>query len=73
MDITNFTWIDTFPVNQTHPNDNNDNKTGNETIIGILASLFGVLGGAICGFFVYRWIKKRRQENNRPGFPGTAS
>ena len=67
MDITNFTWIDTFviplpslppvpPVPPVYPN----------TVI-ILASVFGVLGGVIilvCGFFVYRRIKKRRQEND---------
>ena len=77
MNITNFTWIDTFapptppipPTSSTPPTPLPSESP--KTII--LASVIGVLGGVIilfCGFFVYRWIKKRRQENNRPGFPG---
>ena len=44
---------------------NNDNKT-----VIILASLFGASGSAIilvCGFFIYRWIRKRGQATSLPG------
>ena len=81
MDTRNFTWINTFNPNEvdqtplspsspsnSQPLSNNDNKT-----VIMLASLFGVSGSVIilvCGFFIYRRSKKRRQED-LPGFPGT--
>src|SRR5215469_7097447 len=50
------------PSSNSQQYQNNDDKSYKTVII--FASLFGISGGVIilvCGFFIFRWIHKKRQ------------
>jgi small-conductance mechanosensitive channel len=75
MDIRNFTWVNSLDLSQADNNKVSDSQSSNndKTTI-ILASVLGILGGLLVligGFFVYRWINKRKREKDDPGFFGS--
>ncbi|CAB4385364.1 unnamed protein product [Rhizophagus irregularis] len=77
MDIRNFTWINSLDLDQTADNKTSSppsQSSNNDKTKLILASVLGVLGGALVlvgGFFAYRWINKRKKEKKVPGFFGS--
>ncbi|PKY43846.1 hypothetical protein RhiirA4_457941 [Rhizophagus irregularis] len=77
MDIRNFTWINSLDLDQTADNKTSSppsQSSNNDKTKLILASVLGVLGGALVlvgGFFAYRWINKRKKEKEVPGFFGS--
>ena len=66
MDITNYTWVNSFGINE-----NPKMSAGNIVIITISV----ILGTAVLigvGFLTYKW-KKMKQVNDTLAIPGTLS
>ncbi|CAG8718896.1 16887_t:CDS:2, partial [Funneliformis mosseae] len=78
MDIRNYTWVNSFEITSTNVTTKsepsiptasiivaNSNNSELGTMKIIIASLGGLLGLVIfiaCGYLIYRWNEKRRNE-----------
>jgi hypothetical protein len=76
MDISNYTWVDTFEVkNSTQPTlsptstkDNNNINNTSKIVIGVLSGIVGISILGIIGLIVHLLRKKRRRDIlNIPG------
>ncbi|CAG8554178.1 8638_t:CDS:1 [Funneliformis mosseae] len=78
MDIRNFTWVNTFDVQKTTDKIpiKPKNKNTENTIKIVIATICAIIGTgiiSICGIFIYRWQRTRRelQDDRHLSIPGT--